>query len=429
MANSARSFPGDLTVLSAFAMLKEVEFCQFLEVFPVKHQNKQSAFVFLGCCLVYAAITGIGINCRGIFYGPAAEELQVSMTTLTTFSTYYGITAAICMPFFCRLFEKVPARISMTLAVLIFVGAEFFMGSVETVRHFHILGAVQGISGGFLTFYPVQTMIGNWFPGKKGTMLGLTMMFCGLAGMVANPIVSRWITAMGWRAAFRMVAVVIIVLALPAALLMLRRAPEGFVTPEKPAGEKGRGLSAVKGKLICLFLILALLGLPCSLPQHLPNLANSLGLSAAFGATMVSCAMAGNLVGKVILGPLNDRLGPQTTTAIAVLPVIATCVLLTSVTGQVLLVICAFLVGLLTSAVAMQIPLLFRVGLSPEIYQTIFPTVCMVNILITSFSHTIVSMGYDLWGGYPKVLLLSAAGLALCAAIALGLQLHGKKAK
>ena len=76
-----------------------------------------------------------------------------------------------------------------------------------------------------------------------------------------------------------------------------------------------------------------------------------------------------------------------------------------------------------------QIPLLFRGALSPRMYQIIFPTVCMVNILITSFSHTIVSVGYDLWGGYPMVLLVSAGGLALCAVIALGLQLHSKKAK
>ena len=87
MANSARSFPGDLTVLSAFAMLKEVEFCQFLEVFPVKHQNKQSAFVFLGCCLVYAAITGksyaeIEAEFAGKGYGvfkPTVGEAVVEM--------------------------------------------------------------------------------------------------------------------------------------------------------------------------------------------------------------------------------------------------------------------------------------------------------------------------------------------------------------
>ena len=85
--------------------------------------------------------------------------------------------------------------------------------------------------------------------------------------------------------------------------------------------------------------------------------------------------------------------------------------------------------GLFNDLEDKQIPLLFRGALSPKLYQIIFPTVCMVNILITSFSHTIVSVGYDLWGGYPMVLLVSAGGLALCAVIALGLQLQSRKAK
>jgi hypothetical protein len=36
-------------------------------------------------------------------------------------------------------------------------------------------------------------------------------------------------------------------------------------------------------------------------------------------------------------------------------------------------------------------------------------------------------MGYDLWGGYGKVLLVASAGLALCAVIALALQFRSKK--
>lgn len=394
----------------------------------MKQKNKQPLIVFLGCCLIYAAITGLGINCRGVFYGPAAEELQVSLTTLTTFSTYYGITAAICMPFFSRLFEKVPARISLSLAVIIFAVAEFFKGSVTNVQMFHIWGAVQGISGGFLTFYPVQTMIGNWFPDKKGTMLGITMMSCGLMGMVANPIVSGWITRLGWRAAYRILALLVLALGLPACFLV-HRVPEGYVAPEKTEGGEKGSLRGSVGLISCLFAILALLGLPCCMTQHLPNLADTLGETAVFGATMVSCAMAGNVGGKLILGPLNDRLGPQITTALSVVPVIVGYFIVLSAPGRLLMMVGSVLLGMLTAAVAMQIPLLFRGCLTPRAYQMIFPTVCSVNILITSFSPTVLSMGYDLWGGYGKVLLVASAGLALCAVIALGLQLRSRKAK
>ena len=399
----------------------------------MKTQKKRSIGVVIGCCLIYAAVTGIGSNCRGIFYAPVAAGLQVSLPEVTTFSTYYGITAAIFMPLCCKFFHKVPAKVSLTLLGLIFGLAEFCLGSVESVSSLYILGSIQGLAGGFLTYYPIQNIIGNWFPERKGTVLGFVLMSSGILGIVLNPLATSWITAYGWRIAYRILALMILLFSVPASLFLMYREPD---TPRRgltggtptQAVQSAASQQKVTGPVLAgLFTFLLIICLSTSLTQHLPNCAISQGKTAAFGAILVSVSMAGNLLGKIVLGPLNDRLGGRITTVIAIIPVIIGCLLLAFCHSDVAMLMGAFPSGLTLSIISLQSPLLFRSCLPSALYDRIYSVVCSINILVGSFSQTVLSLGYAFTGNYELVMMLLSAGLAVCALIVVLLEIQHRR--
>lgn len=74
----------------------------------------------------------------------------------------------------------------------------------------------------YLTFYGIT--IGNWFPKRKGSILGIVVMAAGAVGMLFNPIIQRWIDLYGWRTASHTVGILMLTTGLIAAAA-LNKAP------------------------------------------------------------------------------------------------------------------------------------------------------------------------------------------------------------
>ena len=384
-----------------------------------QRKKRYNFYTILGCCLLYAAVSGASANCKGVFYAPAAEGLGVNISQLTASATISGIVSALCMAPCCIFFKRVRTRLSLTVLSGLYAVSGMMMGRAPSLLWYYACGILQGISSGFLLFFVLQYIIGNWFPAKKGTVLGFVLMSSGIAGMIFNPVLTAWITAYGWRTAYYLQGVVVLIMVLPASLLLLHRSPQEAGFPAETGAESDEAVpqsgahSAPTLRIAALFALLLLLDLCMALTQHLPNLAVSSGRTAAFGAILVSVSMAGNLTGKIGLGVLNDRLGVSATTVIGASAVGLGC-LLTRSANELLVLIGAFFVGVILSVVTLQIPLIYRRHLAPDVYDRIYPTVCSVNIVVSSVSHTLLSLGYNAFGSYSAVMSLAATDMLVC---------------
>lgn len=415
----------DLRILCAVVLKQGVFIMQ-------KKRRTYNAMAMIGCTMLICSVSGMGTNCKGIFYEPMAVGFGVNMAQVTLVSTLYGIVAALSVPVTCAVYRKASSKTVLPATVFLFCLCNYMMGSADSLTEIYIWGAIQGIPGGFIVFFPVQYIIGNWFPEKKGSVLGLVLMSTGVAGMIFNPVASGWIQSFGWQWAYRAQALIIFLVGFPAALFLLYKNPEevGFIDPAArnvaadaktvtAAGETTGLLTVIK-----LFSLVLMICISYGLVQHLPKYATDAGKTATFGALLVSMTMAGNLAFKIVLGWANDRFGAKKTTLASALSFVAGIALVISGNVQTVMMVGSFLMGAILAMVSLQIPLLFRSYCDPTTYEKVYPITCSANVLLCAASQNSISVLYQWLGGYKWVFILYILLMGVLCAVLLSL---GKK--
>lgn len=387
-----------------------------------KFPGAAALLIFIGCCLQYGTISGIGSNCKGIFYTPMAQDLGVPLSSVTLYLTFYGITAALCIPLCEKLYRALPARVSLILLTGFYSATVFLMGNVESTAALYVLGALQGVPGGFLITYPIQQIVAAWYPQRKGTVMGFVAMSSGVAGMLINPLAQSWIQWLGWRAAEHALGILMLITGVAAGLL-LKKTPEEGGDASANAGEEqplhSRAPDAGRSTILAFIAFALIVDLVIAFPQILPSFALSVGETAAFGALLVSSAMFGNIAFKLLLGLLNDHLGVEKTTMLAALPLGSAALIMAFASERPLLLGAAFLGGVVLGIYALQFPLLFRRLCSRSQFERYFSRICAMNSLVGSFSASVLSFGYNCFGSFRPVMLLCAAGMGVCALLGL----------
>ena len=387
------------------------------------NRKRMGLLAILGCTMLICSVSGMGTNCKGIFYEPMALSMQLSMSKVTFVSTLYGITAALSVPICCSIYRKVPSKMFLPAMVFLFCLSGFMTGNARTITQVYIWGAIQGIPGGFIVFYPVQYIIGNWFPEKKGSVLGLVLMSTGVAGMIFNPVAAGWIEKFGWQWAHKAQAIIILAVALPAALFLLYKSPEeaGFAPTQTGAGSEGALQSGETQQrtsrftVIKLFLMVIMICGSYGIVQHLPKYASDLGKTATFGALLVSMSMAGNLTGKALFGAANDKFGAKAMTIFSALCVCLGILVVIFCKVNALLMAGSFLMGIVLVMISLQVPLLFRDFCDPKTYEKVYPLTCSANVALCAVSQNFISVQYQQAGGYEKVFTFyGAAMIGLC---------------
>lgn len=367
--------------------------------------------VIIGCCLLFGCVAGIGQNCRGVFYPEMTSDLGISMSKLTLYTTFYGVASALFMTMSCKLFQTMNSKIFLAAMSAIYGGTMMAMSFANHVYWFYGLGFLQGIGGGFICFFPMQHIIGNWFPDRKGSVLGFVLLSSGIAGVFVNPWAASLITAHGWRFTYRLMAGIILALTVPASLFLLDRTPESAgVEVKKSAGAAGGNSKSdflakdsTPAEVAIMFFYVLSIALFIGISQHLSKFALSIGKSATFGGMLVSASMAGNLAGKAILGPLNDKIGGRKSSVLASAVIACGSLLVLFSKADFVLVVTAFSIGIIMAITALQTPLIFRSSCSKEQFDRIYPLQCSINTLFASISQFFLSAIFDFFGSYTQV--------------------------
>ena len=400
--------------------------------------EKQSTFrhwaTLAACCGIAASTIGMLTNPIGVFYTPVAAALGVGRGTFALHTSLCTLLAGFLSPFAAKMMKKVPIRLLLTFGIALSCGSTALMALAHSVWAFYALGLVKGVGFAFCTLMPVTATIGNWFEARRGMATGIALAFSGLGGAVFSPMLTALIGSVGWEKTYLISAVIAVVLALPG-LLTLHYTPEeiGLApyggqprTPQPDAGEAPQ--TAPKGSVIgpalwfLCFLTLfntAITGIA----QHFPGIAETWGMAGQVGATMISAGMVGNIVSKLLIGVLSDRVGPFAACrvmALTNLSALAVLLLLAPASSAVALG-SAFFYGAVYSISATVLPLLTR-RIFGENYASAYSIVTIFTNTGSAFAITLVGLAYDFTGAYTIALvggiLLDCANLVLLALLA-----------
>lgn len=281
-------------------------------------QTKSSSrpwLVFIGCCVLSLVGFGLIVNTPGLYFTVLGETLNVSRTQIALASSIMAIAGAVTMLFAGKVMKMLDSRILISVCIAgvaaLFLAQSFF----NAVWQFYISFALMGI----LYIIPISlapsVLLANWFESKLGMVMGIALGLSGIGGTIFNPVVSWFITNLGWQTSYRLTALILVICILPFSLLVFKFRPDeakgeqayghivsAAVADDAQAAGELPGIESKKAyrtpTFVLLVLVSVLLQIVAALVQHVSSHEIAHGLTLEQGALVVSGIMFGAAIGK-----------------------------------------------------------------------------------------------------------------------------------
>ncbi len=175
---------------------------------------------------------------------------------------------------------------------------------------FGVLTALSVAAAGWI---PALVQVQRDFQDRLGLALGIVSSGVGLGMLAVVPFTQLLIDAVGWRTAFRVLAVICVLWIVPSSLLLARLAPER-PRVARSAGRVGEMqdvtlAQAMRGTPFWLMLAAFFFGNICSQTLHVHQVAYLVdrGVAGIVAASVVSVVGFSSIVGKTGGGWISDR--------------------------------------------------------------------------------------------------------------------------
>ena len=403
-------------------------------------QTKESGNSFLyGWWIVFVAAVGLSMGYGpivtftfGVFFKLLNQEFGWSRGDISQAFSISLFVMSLVFPFVGRLVDRFGARRVIIPSILLFgLGLMSLSLLSANIWQLYAVYILLGLVGGGTAPVPYSNVLSHWFDKRRGLALGIAMVGLGLGAFVMPSLAQMLIVSQGWRQAYIVFGLMVMVITIPIVGLFFKETPEmvglrpdgDVINPNHPnTSEQKIGLSAQEARqthtfwiLVGAFFLMSASVHGCLI--HLVPLLTDRGISPQLAAGATSLFGAALLFGRVGAGYLLDHFFASSIalcffcgTALGLL------LLWSGVTGTAAF-IAAFLVGLGMGAegdiIAYLIGRYFGLRAFGEIYGYAFGAFTLGGVS----GPLLMGRGFDATGSYSLglgvfvVVTLIAAGL------------------
>src|SRR5437764_1180489 len=281
---------------------------------PVTRRVAQ-ALVAATSFMALFAIVGIALYGLPFFYDFMVREFGWSRAQVTSGNALSKLLVGPLFGFLAGwLVDRFGPRRLMVAGILMAGIALVGLGAIHSLAgfyFFYLFNALGNFCGGPL---PNQVLLSRWFTAARGRAMGFAYLGIGVGGALV-PFLAVWLTGLvGWQGALQALGLLIVVAALPLALVVKE-------SPDAPVGERVSPQPLVPGpasvapvlRAPAFYLLLA--GSMCSIAavggtnQHLKLfLSLDHGYSQTGAAEIASLVLVSSLAGRLGMGWLADRI-------------------------------------------------------------------------------------------------------------------------
>ena len=383
------------------------------------------AYAIVASCIAITCLPcALVLSCAGIFFTPVAEFFGVPRASFTLYFSILNIMMMLTLPMAGNHLSKLDSRKVLSGATILAGLGLIGMSRGNSMPWFYVCGAIMGVGMAPLIYLSVPTLINAWCVKRVGFFVGLCMAFTGIGGVIFNPIGTALIQSgpEGWRTAYLVFGIIVLVGTLPFTLFVVRSKPEDKGLLPYGAGEEQEQAAASPAEaatgvpasvamktpaFYALAIFCGIITLNQTIYQFLASYATSfadtLPAIAAASGVVASAAMAGQAIGKVVLGIINDK-----------------SVKLGIFFGLVaMLLVGAFLFGVVYAMTTVQTPLLVRSVFGSADYTNIYSRISMVGSLMSAVAAVFWSFVIDSPGGFPLMFIGGLVCMGICLATSL----------
>lgn len=369
--------------------------------------------IIAALCGLIASGVGLITNIAGLFFTPIADELGLlrgSVSLNVTIGNLCFAAGGILSP---KVMKEKNLKVMLIAMTAVIAGSTALLALCHNVILMYVLNGLRGLASGIVGFVFVTIVINHWFFNNNALITSIAMGFSGLAGAVFSPIMSSIIASSGWRTAYVISAVMMVILNLPAIFFLPSIDPYvkgrvpygGSKTPVSAAKTAAKSAAPVKKVLIVILSVYAICcAASTAVTQHFPGVAGSRGLDAAVGATMLSICMIFNTGGKVVLGALIDKIGARISMMIYIILVFIGVIMMLFIPSETVMYVAAACVGLTYSLATVGSVTLSKEVFGMENYGRTYPTINLCGTMCSALFSSIIGFMYDATGGYNATL-------------------------
>jgi len=356
------------------------------------------------------------MNVLGFLFDPLGQAYGWSRTQVSLGLTIFGITAALLAPAFGGWADRAGVRrvgiFSISAFAITFAALAF---TPQSLPVYYLMWLVVGLVGIGSTPVTWSRAIGTWFVQNRGLALGLMLLGTSAAAFVVPQIAVAAQRAFGWRAIFPAVALLPLLLALPAVLAWFR---------EPRADERTSGISNARGELLgmpfaqairtrqfwLLWLSILIIALAYGgAHAHMPAIVKDHGIGLDGAAGIMGVVGLGLLIGRLGVGWLLDRIwGPAVAFPVLCLPAIACFLLLGTSSAMGIITLAAFLLGFAAGAESDLIAFFAARYFGMAQFGRIYGLLYMPFGLMSAASPVVYGLVRDRTGSYDPMLQVAA---------------------
>lgn len=376
-----------------------------------------------------------------IFIIPMTEEFGWNRTQRSGATSIGAVLGASLAPFTGRLVDRIGSRLPLVAGGLLVAAGCLYLASIQSLLGYYVAFIIVRTADQGLIKIGAAPAVGKWFHRYRGRAIALVF-FGGSVGIILlAPAVQLVIDAWGWRAAWRLMGVLMLCLGVIPCLALIRRQPEdmglavdGGPGPASPGGE-GSPLARPAGLpereaakdggawtlgevtrtkafwLIVVSLFLASAATSGVTLHMVPYLAGQgLGTGQAVGVISIMSASGG--AGNLAVGFLAERVSPRLLMAFLYITMAGGILVLLAVTTPAQAYLFGLLHGVASGGVNALAPILWAAYYGRGILGSIHGLSRACQVAGFALGPLVLGIAYDASGNYMPALVLVALAAA-----------------
>ncbi len=313
-------------------------------------------------------------------------------------------------------------RVLMTAGSVAAVVLLVLLSQVDSLVQFYAVWALLGMVMATVLYEPAFVVITAWFERRRTRAMMIVTLMAGLASTIFFPVAAWLIEGIGWRSALLALAAFLAITTIVPYALLLRRRPEdigqhldGDPTPHarrsvRPTHRLSVGAALKQPSFRWLAMAFSLNSIASiAVYTHLIAYMLDRGYEPTLAATLSGLVGAMQVVGRIILGFLGDRVPLRVNAAVvlALQPLAFTALLLApGLPGLVLFVV---LFGASRGAVTLVRPAFVADIYGRERYGTIAGALAGFVMIATAAAPFSGGAAYDFFGAYDPLIWMFVA--------------------
>lgn len=354
-----------------------------------------------------------------ILMQPIGQEFGWDRGETSALLTVANLVTSLSLPLVGKAIDRWGARRVMIPGIVLFAGTMAACSlAPPSLLLFGLLYACMGVAGTVQTPLPYAKTITTWFDEHRGLALGIAMSGVGIGGAVLVQMTQYFVVNWGWRVAYLGIAAIIILIALPIAVLFIREPDRGDTQGCKVASASHDDMTVRQAMRSSRFWSIAVAAFAISAAVlgpivHLVPLLSDGGLSPAAGATALSAASIAAVFGRLLTGFLLDCFrGPAVGVVVFSIPLIGVFLLGTDFSGATAMV-AAVLVGLGLGAEVDLLAYFVSRYFDLKAFGSLYSWILLAFGIGSAIGPLAMGVGFAWLHSYEPLLIAAAALLAL----------------